>query len=100
MGMESRQTKIGIIGAGKLGTVKAGRLIKVGRAVMLSFSRDLEGRRRLLRSHTRRSPALHGRRERDRGRWQFRRTDGVFLAGHSKHVHRLAPGLSERCRAI
>jgi 3-hydroxyisobutyrate dehydrogenase-like beta-hydroxyacid dehydrogenase len=50
MGMESGQIKIGIIGAGKLGTAMAGRLIKMGHAVMLSFSKDLERRWRLLRS--------------------------------------------------
>src|SRR5437868_5930375 len=31
---------VGIIGAGSLGTAIAGRLIKMGHAVMLSFSRD------------------------------------------------------------
>src|SRR5258708_7410371 len=59
MGMESGQMKIGIIGAGKLGTAKAGRLIKMGHPVMLSFSRDLERRWRLLWSHTRRSRGVH-----------------------------------------
>jgi predicted dinucleotide-binding enzyme len=39
---ESGQMNIGIIGGGNLGTAVAGRLIKMGHAVMLSFSRDLE----------------------------------------------------------
>jgi thioredoxin reductase (NADPH) len=84
---ESGQMKTGIIGVGKLGTDVVGRLIKMGHAVMLSFSGDLERRRRLLSSHTRRSPALPGKR--DRGRRQFRGTGGAIPGSALKHVHLL-----------
>jgi len=39
---ELEHLKIGIIGAGNLGTAIAARLIKMEHEVMLSFSRDLE----------------------------------------------------------
>jgi hypothetical protein len=42
--------KIGIIGAGNLGTAIAGRLVKMGHTVTLSFSKDLEKLKGISRS--------------------------------------------------
>lgn len=69
---ELEHLKIGIIGAGNLGTAIAARLIKMEHEVMLSFSRDLEklkvtagslgalaGRRRKLWSSAISSFSLH-----------------------------------------
>jgi hypothetical protein len=82
--MESGQRKIGTIGAGKLGAAMADRLVKMGHAVKPSFSRDLAMALAFTMEPYTSSPALPGKRDRDRGRRSWQSTQ--------KYVHLLVRG--------
>jgi NADP oxidoreductase coenzyme F420-dependent len=86
--------KIGTIGAGKLGAAMADRLVKMGHAVMPSFSRDLAMALAFTMEPYTSSPALPGKRDRDRGRRSWQGTQNTFICWSA------AAGSRRRCRGI